>query len=167
LESEKLLSTPGDLVDGIRTGLKRLLERAGIAGREVESVVHSTTLGSNAVIERTGPPVALLTTRGFRDVLHIARSLRFSMYDVQIQKPEPLIPRSRVFAVTERTSADGSELVPLDEDEVRAIASRLRELRMESVAVAYLHSYVAPTHEQRTRDLLQEELPGVHVTISS
>jgi N-methylhydantoinase A len=167
LATEKLLADPHDLVGGIRAGLERLLRQAGVPGDQVTRLVHATTLGSNAVLERRGPRVALLTTRGFRDVLQIQRSLRHSMYDVQIEKRRPLIPRSHVFEVDERRRADGSVLVPLDEDGVRSLARRLVSEGFESCAVAFLHSYAAPRHERRTREILVEEAPGLHVTISS
>lgn len=163
----KALSSAHDLVGAVRAGLARLLADAGIAPGDVSEVVHATTLGSNAVLERNGPDVALLTTRGFRDVLQIQRSLRFRMYDVQIEKPRPIVPRSRVWEVDERCRADGSVLVPLDEDGIRRIARELATAGIEAVAVAYLHSYANPAHERRTRELLAEELPGTDVTISS
>ena len=151
----------------IHEGVTQLLERSHVAGDEVREVMHATTLGSNAVIERRGPPTALLTTRGFRDVLHIQRSLRWSMYDVQIEKPRPLIPRSLVWEVSERCRADGTILEPLAEGEVAALARRLGELGIEAAAVAYLHSYANPEHEHRTRDILAAEAPEIHVTLSS
>jgi len=167
LATEKLLADPSDLVGGIHRGVARVLEDAGVAGEDVRALVHATTLGSNAVLERRGPNVALLTTRGFRDVLHIQRSLRYSMYDVQIEKRPPLIPRSRIHEVTERCRADGTVLEPLAEEEVVAIARELRASGCDAVAVAFLHSYVAPAHERRARELLLAEAGDLHVTISS
>lgn len=167
LATEKLLADPSDLVGGIHRGVARLLEEARVAGDDVGGLAHATTLGSNAVLERRGPNVALVTTRGFRDVLHIQRSLRYSMYDVQIEKRPPLIPRSRIHEVTERCRADGTVLEPLAEEEVVAIARELRASGCDAVAVAYLHSYVAPAHERRTRELLRAHGGELHVTISS
>ena len=167
LFTEKRLSDPSDLVGAIHAGVRQLLERSGIQGDAVEEVMHATTLGSNAVIERRGPPIALLTTRGFRDVLHIQRSLRWSMYEVQIEKPRPIVPRSRTWEVGERCRADGTVLTPLPEEEVVAIAGRLVALGIEAVAVAYLHSYANPEHERRTRAILADEAPDLHVTLSS
>jgi N-methylhydantoinase A len=167
IHAEKQLSRPRDLMAAIREGVARLLERAGVPGEAVGEVMHATTLGSNAVLERRGPDVALLTTRGFRDVLQIQRSLRWSMYDVQIEKPRPLVPRSRVWEVTERCRADGSVLVPLAEDEVATIARELQAKGVEAAAVAYLHAYANPDNERRTREILGAEAPGIHVTISS
>ncbi len=167
LRSAKVLGSATDLVGAVRAGLERLLAEAGIEPTDVTEVVHATTLGSNAMLERSGPDVALLTTRGFRDVLQIQRSLRFRMYDIQIEKPRPLVPRSRVWEVDERCLADGSVLLPLDEERVRAVARDLGEAGVVAAAVAYMHSYANPTHERRTRELLAQEFPELDVTISS
>ncbi|MHB8469801.1 MAG: hydantoinase/oxoprolinase family protein [Gaiellaceae bacterium] len=167
LYSAKILSDPHDLVGTIRDGLLRLLEEAGVRAADVTEVVHATTLGSNAVLERSGPVTALLTTRGFRDLLQIQRSLRYRMYDVQIEKRRPIVPRSLTWEISERRLADGSVLVPLDEDEVRAVAAELRAEGVETAAVSYLHAYADPAHERRTREILAEELPDLPVTISS
>ena len=167
LHTHKILATPSELVPGILAGLERLLADAACPGEAVTEVIHATTLGSNAVLERRGPRVALLTTRGFRDMLQIQRSLRFSMYDVQIEKPKPLVPRSRVWEVTERMRADGTVLSALDDDEVAAIAHDLRDRGIETVAVSYLHAYADPRHERRTREILAAEAPEIAVTLSS
>jgi N-methylhydantoinase A len=167
VHTEKVLSEPDDLVGAITSGLERLLEQAGTPAEDVGEVIHATTLGSNAVLERRGPVTGLVTTRGFRDVLQIQRSLRYRMYDVQIEKPVPLVPRSRTWEVDERTLADGTVYRPLDEAGVRKVAAKICAAGVETVAVAFLHSYTAPGHERRTREILAEELPGVHVTISS
>ncbi|MBS1879405.1 MAG: hydantoinase/oxoprolinase family protein [Actinobacteria bacterium] len=167
VETEKRLTSATEPVRAIEQGLTALLEKSGVDGGEVEQLIHATTLGSNAVLERKGPRVALLTTMGFRDVLHIQRSMRFRMYDPQIEKAMPLIPRSRIWEVTQRRRADGSSVVELDEEQVRRIARELREGEFDSVAVAYIHGYAEPVDEQRTRELLLEEHPDLLVTISS
>src|SRR5437773_9459506 len=132
---EKVLAEPADLIGSIIEGVQALLERAGVDGGVVEEVVHATTRGSNTVLERSGPRTALVATRGFKDVLQIQRALRWSMYDVQLDKPEPLVPRSLSFEVTERVLADGSVLVPLAEEELGPIAEELRAAGVEAVAV--------------------------------
>src|SRR5579875_1253289 len=164
---ELVLADPARLLDSITAGVEAVLTRAGVAGAEVDQVLHATTRGSNLVLERAGPRTALVTTRGFRDVLQIQRALRWSMYDVQLSKPEPLVPRSLSFEVTERTLADGSVLVPLDEHELLEVAGRLRAARVEAVAVAFLHSYANPSHERAATSLLARELPGVLICASS
>lgn len=164
---EKVLAERSDFVGSIITGLRALLGRAGVDGADVEEVVHATTRGSNTVLERSGPKTALVVTRGFKDVLQIQRALRWSMYDVQLDKPEPLVPRSLSFEVTERILADGSVLVPLVEEELGPIAAELRRLGVEAVAVAFLHAYASPEHERRAAAVLAEALPDAVVTASS
>ena len=164
---EKALAEPSDLVGSIIGGVRAVLALGGVSAAAVTEVVHATTRGSNTVLERSGPTTALVATRGFRDVLQIQRALRWSMYDVQLDKPVPLVPRSLSFEVNERMLADGTALVPLAEGEVEALAPHLRALGIEAVAVAFLHSYANPVHEQRAAALLRELLPGVVVTTSS
>jgi N-methylhydantoinase A len=165
--SDKFLAEPARLVDCIERSLVRLFERSSIDAGTVGKVIHATTRGSNAVLERKGPAVALLATRGFRDVLQIGRALRWSMYDVQMDKPVPLVPRSRAFELTERCLADGSIRTALVEAEVRAVAGELRKREISSVAVVFLHAYANPTHERRARDILLDQYPELKVTISS
>jgi N-methylhydantoinase A len=163
----KRLTTPDDPARGLADGVAQALRMATLDGADIVEVHHATTLGSNVVIERRGVPVGLITTRGFRDVLEIQRALRYSMYDVQIKKPEPLVPRSRTWTVTERVLADGSVRTPLDESEATAVVQELRVQGISAVAVAYLHAYANPDHERRTRDLLQSQMPELLVTLSS
>jgi len=166
LAFEKVLAR-SELVDSIAEGVRTLLERARVPASDVAEVVHATTRGSNTVLERSGPRTALVCTRGFRDVLQIQRALRWSMYDVQLEKPEPLVPRSLTFEVTERMLADGSVYVPLDERELDSVAADLAAVGVEAVAVAFLHSYANPAHERRAATVLAERLPVAVVTASS
>ena len=166
-DSEKLLAEPDMLIDTIERSVARLLDRTGVEGSSINKVVHATTRGSNAVLERKGPEVALITTRGFRDVLQIGRALRWSMYDVQMDKPIPLVPRSRSFEVTERCLADGTVLTELVEDELRRVADELRHREIIAVAVSFLHSYIAPAHERRAREILVDQWSELQVTLSS
>ena len=119
------------------------------------------------MLERAGPRTALVVTKGFRDVLQIQRALRWSMYDVQLQKPEPLVPRSLAFEVSERMLPDGSVHIPLDEDELRERAAEIREAGVQALAVTFLHSYANPAHERAAAALLQRELPDTIITLSS
>ena len=124
-------------------------------------------MATNAVLERRGALTALVTTGGFRDVLELRRLRIPHMYDPFWRKPPPLVPRRLRFEVSERMAADGTVLRPLDDGEARAVAARLREAGVESVAVCLLHSYRYPEHEQRVGAILREELPGVAVSLSS
>ena len=115
----KRLTTPDDPARACVEGLRELVARAGLGWADLAQAVHGTTLGSNVVIERKGGNVALLTTRGFRDVLIIGREKRYQLYDLLIEKPAPLVPRSRIREVAERVAFDGEVLVPLDESGLR------------------------------------------------
>jgi N-methylhydantoinase A len=163
----KRLTTPDDPSRACLEGLRELAARAGLPWTEAVQAVHGTTLGSNVVIERKGPRVALLTTRGFRDVLIIGREKRYRLYDLFVGKPAPLVPRSRIHEVTERIAFDGAVLTPLDETGLRATARRLAADGTASLAVCFLHAYANPAHERRAREILREEAPDLAVSLSS
>ena len=133
----------------------------------VGEIVHGTTLVSNALIERKGATTALVTTRGFRDVLTIRRELRYDLYDLFLEMPEALVPRRLRFEVDERVLADGTVDRPLDAGEVRRLARRLEREGVQAVAVSLLHAYRQPAHERLVAEVLREELPGVAVSLSS
>ncbi|MGG5809098.1 hydantoinase/oxoprolinase family protein [Falsiroseomonas sp. CW058] len=163
----KRLTTPDDPGRAILDGLERLLREAGADIGAVRQIVHGTTLVTNTVIERKGARIGLITTRGFRDSLEMGREMRYDLYDLFLEKPEPLVPRPRRHAVTERLDARGRVLLPLAEAEVRDAARALAAQGVEAVAVCLLHSYLDPAHERRVREILAEELPGLRVTLSS
>jgi N-methylhydantoinase A len=163
----KRLTTPDDPARASVEGLQELVARAGLGWAELAQAVHGTTLGSNVVIERKGGHVALLTTRGFRDVLIIGREKRYQLYDLLIEKPAPLVPRSRIREVTERVAFDGEVLVPLDEAGLRRTVQGLRRDGVESIAICFLHSYANPAHERRAAEIVHEEAPRVAVSLSS
>jgi len=158
----KLLSTPPNYDAAVVEAVAGLVNGSG-----VEGVVHGTTVATNAVLERRGALTALVTTAGFRDVLELRRLRIPRMYEPFWRKPEPLVPRRLRLEVAERMGADGTVIRPLDADEVRAVAGRLRDAAVESVAVCLLHSYLYPQHEERLGAILREELPGVAISLSS
>ena len=131
------------------------------------NVIHGTTLVANALIERKGVRTALVTTRGFRDIVQIGREWRYDTYDLFIENVEPLTPRSLRFEVSERLGFDGTVLTPLAEDEIRQVAASLREARVEAVAICFLHAFRNPAHEERCKAILEEELPDATICISS
>jgi N-methylhydantoinase A len=161
----KVLTTPGDPSIAVESGIGRLLDR--ISAERVDEVVHGTTLVSNALIERKGATTALVTTKGFRDVLTIRRELRYDLYDLFLEMPEPLVPRRLRFEATERVLADGAVDVPLDRDEVRRMARRMDREGIQAVAVSLLHAYRHPDHERAVAEILRRELPGVEISLSS
>ena len=169
----KTLSTPGDFKEGVLSGVERILSDAGtvrgqeIALAEVDYFVHGATVVLNALLERKLPQAALVTTAGFRDVLEIMRTNNPRMYDLKWVKPKPIIPRHLRFEVAERVRHTGEVLCALDEEGAREVARRIAALGIRSVALCFLHAYANPTHERRARELILEEYPDAHVTISS
>jgi N-methylhydantoinase A len=166
LHTAKRLTTYPDPSEACLAGLDELVERAGIGWPQLAQAVHGTTLGSNIVIERKARGIGLLTTRGFRDVLIIGREKRYQVYDLQIEKPAPLIPRRLIGEVTERVLADGSVREPLDEDDARRAIRALVARGVTTLAVCLLHAYLNPAHEKRLAELAAEEAPDVVVTLS-
>jgi N-methylhydantoinase A len=166
LSTGKRLTTYPDPSDACLAGLDELLAQAGVPWSDVAQAVHGTTLGSNVVIERKARGIGLLTTRGFRDVLIIGREKRYQVYDLQIEKPAPLIPRRLIGEVTERVMADGAVRTPLDEADARRAIRELAARGVTTLAVCLLHAYVNPAHERRIAALVAEEAPDVTVTLS-
>jgi N-methylhydantoinase A len=166
LTTGKRLTTYPDPSEACLAGLDELVERGGIAWSDVAQLVHGTTLGSNIVIERKARGVGLLTTRGFRDVLVIGREKRYQVYDLQIEKPVPLIPRRFIGEVHERILADGSVRDPLDEEDARRAIRELVARGVQTIAVCLLHAYLNPAHERRLAELVAAAAPSVTVTLS-
>ena len=164
--SDKVLTTPRAPEEGVITGVRLVLQKACVTADKLDLVIHGTTLATNAIIERRGAKTALITTRGFRDTLEFAFGQRFDQYDLELERPEPLIPRPLRFEATERTAADGSVLLDLDERGVRELASKLLEQEIQSVAVCFMHAYRNGAHECRVRDILKAEVPGLFVSLS-
>jgi N-methylhydantoinase A len=165
--STKLLTTYDAPERALLEGVTQLLGQAGLKPEDVALLVHGTTLATNALIQRRGARTALLTTQGFRDILELGTESRFDQYDITMEKPPPLVPRRLRLGIPERIAADGSVLLPLDELAVRSAAAQFREAGIESVAIAFLHSYANPAHEQAAARILGEELPGVSLSLSS
>ncbi len=166
LLAAKRLTTYPDPSEACLAGLDELIAQGSVPWTDVAQVIHGTTLGSNIVIERKARGVGLLTTRGFRDVLVIGREKRYQVYDLQIEKPAPLIPRRLIGEVTERILADGSVRTPLDEADARRAIRELVRRGVTTLAVCLLHSYLNPAHERRLAALVAEEAPHVTVTLS-
>jgi N-methylhydantoinase A len=143
------------------------LAEGAVDGAAIESFTHGTTVGTNALIERTGCRVAFLTTKGFEDTPYIQRINRKVLYDLQWAKPEPLVASRRLcLGIDERLDATGSSVRPVDDEQVRELARRIREAGAEAAAVCLLFSYVNTEHEERVKELLREELDGFPVSIS-
>jgi N-methylhydantoinase A/oxoprolinase/acetone carboxylase beta subunit len=165
--STKVLTTKTAPEEGVLDGIMKALALGNMKPGEVGLIVHGTTLATNAIIERKGALTALVTTQGFRDSIEMAQENRFEQYDIFIEKPEPLVPRTLRFTVPERTDAKGGVRLPLDEKAVEALAETLKQKKVEAVAIGFLHSYANATHEKRTAEILAEKLPGMRISVSS
>jgi N-methylhydantoinase A len=158
----KALSTPAELAKGVEDGLTK----AAVPLDQVVSLIHGSTVVVNAVVERKGAKTALVTTKGFRDVYEIGRINRPESFNPRFRKHRPLVPREDIFEVTERMLADGAVRTPFDEREAREVARIIREEGFEAVAVLFLHSYRAPEHEIRMREILRESTPDLFISVS-
>ncbi|SPH23727.1 Acetophenone carboxylase gamma subunit [Defluviimonas aquaemixtae] len=165
--STKVLTTYAAPENAIIDGMHQVCVKAGITPSDVGQIIHGTTLATNALIERRGAKTALITTQGFRDVIEMRTESRFEQYDLNLNLPEPLLPRQMRYTVSERVDARGNVLVPLDRTEVENVVTRIAEAGYESVAVGLIHSYLNDAHERMIRDVLAERLPDVMVSISS
>ncbi len=130
-------------------------------------MVHGTTLVTNALIERSGARLGLITTRGFRDILEMGTEQRYDIYDLFLQFPDPLVPRRHRLEVAERMDRDGNVLTPLDAAEVRAVAQRLVADGIEAIAICFLHAYRNPAHERAAAAIVRAAFPDIAVSISS
>ncbi|GAA4489579.1 hydantoinase/oxoprolinase family protein [Microbacterium panaciterrae] len=160
---EKQPSDPRTLVDEFMAGLARL----PVAPGDLDLIVHGTTHGLNALVQETGASTGLLTTRGFRDVLQIGRAARVNMYDPHYAPRPPLIRRSRIHEISERFDVHGEEILPLSLSDVDEAADALVRVGVQSIAIAFLHSYRYPAHEQRAAERIRERHPSIAVTCSS
>jgi len=167
LRINKRLTTPSDPAEGALAGLDELLGFAGIALEDVGTVLHGTTLVTNAIIERRGRPTGLLTTKGFRDVLEMGHEQRYDIYDLFLQYPEPIVPRRWRLEVDERLDRDGRVLRPLDPASVDELIDALVADGVESVAICLLHAYRNPDHERAVAERVLARHPGLYVSLSS
>ncbi|MDE0374832.1 MAG: hydantoinase/oxoprolinase family protein [bacterium] len=158
----KAPSRSDDLAGGVMDALALVVDDPS----GVESFVHGSTVGLNAFLQRRGERVILLATKGASDIYHVARGNRLDMFNIRYRKPVPLIPRRDIIPVGGRLDSDGNELIPLDHEDLRRAAERIRSENVRSVAVAFLFSYVDPSHELAAGEILAELLPEVSVSLS-
>ena len=167
----KVPTTPDDPSVAVMTGLTELCERNGIDRGAIDHVLHGTTIATNAILEYNGAKTGMVTTKGYRDIIHIGRHQRPQHYSIMQEIPwqnRPLVKRRHRKTVTERLAPPrGEVLAPLDEDEVRDAARELKKEGVESIAVCFLFSYIDPTHEERAAEIIREEYPEAFVTTSS
>jgi N-methylhydantoinase A/oxoprolinase/acetone carboxylase beta subunit len=166
----KLPTTPDDPSQGTIQGLKELAAAAGAEPSSLDQVFHGTTIATNIVIEHTGARVGMLTTEGYRDILHIARHkkpLNFSNYQDLPWQAYPVVRRRDRLTVPERVTGDGAVLVPLDEERAREQVRALKEAGVEAVCVCFLFSFLNPDHERRVAEIVREEFPEAFLSVSS
>lgn len=159
----KVPTTPSDPTEGLLNGIRK----AGVNLAEVKYLVHGTTIALNTVVQRNGAKIGLITTSGFRDVLEIMRTNRPDMYNLQQDKPYPLVPRYLRFEISERLDYKGDEIAPVVREEVVRASSAMIAHGVEAIAVSLLHSYSNPNHENKVKQIIEEEFPMITVTISS
>tara|TARA_R110002020_G_scaffold422604_3_gene631716 strand:- start:4000 stop:6078 length:2079 start_codon:yes stop_codon:yes gene_type:complete len=164
--ARKVASTPANPEAAVLEGVSALLAETGLGPDDIASVLHGTTVGSNAILQKRGGRIGLVTTKGFRDILEIGRLRTPGMFDLTWDKPTPLVPRHLRFEVTERIAADGGIVTPLDEEELQALAPRIAEAGLDTLALCFLNSYANPAHELRAVDMIQSALPGLPVSTS-
>src|SRR3989442_3857935 len=163
----KVLTTPMDPSVGALDAVRRLLEKEKADARHVRVVIHATTLASNALLTGNVPKTALVTTAGFRDVLEIGRQNRPELYNLQVDRLPPLVPRRYRFEVRERIMYDGRVLEPLDKSQTVLVARKIRRLRIGTIAVCLLHSYANPKHEKEVGEIFRREHPDAKLSLSS
>ncbi|MEQ9812266.1 MAG: hydantoinase/oxoprolinase family protein [Azospirillaceae bacterium] len=163
----KVLTTPRAPEVGVMTGIAQVLDLAGVTPGDVAILVHGTTLATNALIERKGARTAFLTTAGFRDILEMGFEKRIAQYDLDADRPVPLVPRTLRFTAKERVAADGGRLIPLDEDDVARAGRAMAGAGVGAVAIGFIHGYAHPGHERRAAEILAPLLPDATICLSS
>jgi N-methylhydantoinase A len=167
LHSSKVLTDYSYPENAIVKGVREVADVAGVELSQIDTIIHGTTLATNALIERRGARTAFITTKGFRDVIEMRTESRFEQYDLDIVLPAPLVPRNERFVIDERIGADGSVLKPLDLAEVDGLCDRIVAAGYDSVAIGFIHSYLNGAHEKVVRDRLLAKKSDISVSISS
>ena len=164
----KAPTTPANPLEGILHGIDLVLTSSGTDITHLDELIYGTTLVTNMLVQQQAVKAGLITTKGFRDVLEIGRAYRTgNIYDIQMDQPQPLIPRDLRFEVAERVDFRGNLLEPLDEEGCRGLVRTLKDRGVKSIAVCLLHSYVNPSHEQRIKAIISEEYPEACISLSS
>jgi len=164
----KCLTNARDIAKSICDGLQGMLQQHAIGVRQLHDVVAgATTFVTNLLIERKGARTALMTTAGFRDIIEIAREIRYDVYDLNASYPDPIIPRELRIEISERIDNTGAILVPLDERSIENAFARLAQADVETVAVCFLHAFKNPVHEHRVREIASRIAPHLVVSLSS
>lgn len=166
IDVEKVLTTSADPERAVFEGLAKLAERSPGLLAHAEDIVHATTLVTNVILERRGGKTALITTEGFRDVLEIRREVRYDVYDLFIEFPQPLVPRALRFGVRERILVDGTVRLTLNENDVADAARQMVKQGVQALGICFLHAYREPTHELRAAEIVREIAPNMLISLS-
>lgn len=162
----KVPSTPKDPSDGILSGISCILSETGATAEQVAYLAHGTTVATNTLIQHSGATVGLITTKGFRDLLELARQVRPNLYDLQVDKPEPLVSRDLRLEVDERVCSDGHIERALAPDQVQQVVRALKDRGVEAIAVCFLYSYLRPEHERMVGEIIRREFPEAYISLS-
>jgi N-methylhydantoinase A len=167
-QQTKVPTTPADPILGVRQGVQRVLDASGLRPAEVDRFVHGSTVAVNALLQRKGAVTGILATEGFEDALEIGRHKRSRLYELMLEPETPafLAPRHRRLGIAERVAANGAVVKPLQDDDVRAAIGKLLQHDVTAIAVCYLFSFRNPAHELRTRDIIGEVAPALHISLS-
>lgn len=162
----KVSSTPSDYSIGIEEGIKKISRVYGLPVENMDYFIHGTTVATNTLLERKGAKTALVTTKGFRDVLEIGRQKRPDLYNFWVKRPQPPIPRYLVFEIDERTLADGTVLKSVERGDAEAVIEQLKRFGVESVAICFVNSYINGENELKMKEIVQEQMQGIHLCTS-
>ena len=165
--TSKVLTTKSNPANGFIAAASKVLDLSGLSPKDIDIIIHGTTLATNALIERSGAKVGLITTDGFSDSLEIAYEHRFEQSDLFMERPKPLVPRHLRLGVVERLASDGSVLIPLDEDSVIQAALKFKNENVEAIAIGLLHCYINPSHENRIANIIASVIPNIPTSLSS
>lgn len=171
IEVYKTSTTPADPSIGMMEGINAICDKLNLDHGEIDEIFHGTTIATNMVLEHKGARAGMITTKGYRDIIHIARHKRPTNFSIVEEIPwqeHPVCRRRDRYTVSERVVApDGAELIPLDEEEVRAAVRKMKADKVEAIAVCFLFSFLNPAHEQRVKEIIKEEYPEVYISLSS
>lgn len=164
----KTPTTPKELLKGINAGINKIVNECGIEPQDIKELIYGTTIVVNMIAQKESEATALITTKGFKDVLEIGRAYRSeNIYDINMEKPEPLVKRNLRFEVSERMDFLGQEMEPINEKEVIDIVNILKEKNIRAVAVCLMHSYANPKHELKIKEIIKREWPEAYISISA
>ena len=167
MATKKVLTTPDKPEEGVLSGIRSTLTEANISPSEINILIHGTTLATNALVERKGAKVALITTEGLRDSVEMAQENRFEQYDINIDRPKPLVPRYLRWGIRERMNVNGEVLIQLEDKSIEQLLPMIDKNQIEAIAIGLIHSYANSIHEEKIAERLSAARPDLSITLSS